>query len=142
MEGHRNDGVWLVSRQQRPVGRARRSQDRRLPRWTASRPRQRKSRRRVSRVLSACACRYSYECARQCQPADARGASRYRRLIPSLRRTEDPLLQTTFLNRQALYLRPDPARVIVRPFKPATEPRDLNPTDKTRANHIVERVLA
>ncbi len=51
-------------------------------------------------------------------------------------------MQTTFLNRQALYLRPDPARVIVRPFKPATEPRDLNPTDKTRANHIVERVLA
>jgi predicted GH43/DUF377 family glycosyl hydrolase len=50
--------------------------------------------------------------------------------------------QATFLNRQALYLRPDPARVIVRPFKPATEPRDLNPTDKTRANHIVERVLA
>jgi hypothetical protein len=35
--------------------------------------------------------------------------------------------QATFLNRQALYLRPDPARVIVRPFKPATEPRDLNP---------------
>jgi predicted GH43/DUF377 family glycosyl hydrolase len=51
-------------------------------------------------------------------------------------------LQATFLNRQALYLRPDPARVIVRPFKPATEPRDLNPTDKTRANHIVDRVLA
>jgi predicted GH43/DUF377 family glycosyl hydrolase len=51
-------------------------------------------------------------------------------------------LQSTFLNRHALYLRPDPARVIVRPFKPATEPRDLNPTDKTRANHIVERVLA
>jgi predicted GH43/DUF377 family glycosyl hydrolase len=40
-----------------------------------------------------------------------------------------------------LYLRPDPARVVVRPFKPATEPRDLNPTDKVRANHIVERVL-
>lgn len=50
-------------------------------------------------------------------------------------------MHVTFLNRQALYLRPDPARVIVRPFKPATEPRDLNPTDKTRANHIVERVL-
>jgi predicted GH43/DUF377 family glycosyl hydrolase len=47
-----------------------------------------------------------------------------------------------FLNRQALYLRPDPARVVVRPFKPATEPRDLNPTDKSRANHIVDRVLA
>lgn len=48
----------------------------------------------------------------------------------------------TFLNRQTLYLRPDPARVVVRPFKPATEPRDLNPTDKTRANHVVDRVLA
>jgi predicted GH43/DUF377 family glycosyl hydrolase len=50
--------------------------------------------------------------------------------------------QPTFLNRQALYLRPDPARVVVRPFKPATEPRDLNPTDKSRANHIVDRVMA
>ena len=54
---------------------------------------------------------------------------------------EDALPQFPFLNRQALHLRPDPTRVIVRPFKPATEPRDLNPTDKTRANHIVERVL-
>jgi len=52
------------------------------------------------------------------------------------------LSQATFLNRQALYLRPDPSRVVVRPFKPATEPRDLNPTDKSRANHIVDRVLA
>ena len=51
------------------------------------------------------------------------------------------LFQSQFLNRQALHLRPDPARVVVRPFKPATEPRDLNPTDKTRANHIVDRVL-
>jgi predicted GH43/DUF377 family glycosyl hydrolase len=49
---------------------------------------------------------------------------------------------TSFLNRQALYLRPDPARVVVRPFRPATEPRDLNPTDKSRANHIVDRVMA
>jgi predicted GH43/DUF377 family glycosyl hydrolase len=47
-----------------------------------------------------------------------------------------------FFNRHALYLRPDPTRVIVRPFKPATEPRDYNRTDKTRANHIVDRVLA
>ena len=47
-----------------------------------------------------------------------------------------------FLNRHALYLRPDPARVVVRPFEPATEPRDLNPIDKVRANHIVDRVLA
>src|SRR5438093_5535045 len=60
----------------------------------------------------------------------------------SFARTEGTLSQAAFLNRQALYLRPDPARVIVRPFKPATEPRDLNPTDKTRANHIVDRVLA
>ena len=30
----------------------------------------------------------------------------------------------------------------MRSFKPATEPRDLNVTDKTRANHIVDRVLA
>src|SRR5207244_11735172 len=60
----------------------------------------------------------------------------------SFARTEGTLSQAAFLNRQALYLRPDPAPVIVRPFKPATEPRDLNPTDKTRANHIVERVLA
>jgi len=52
------------------------------------------------------------------------------------------LTNTTFLNRQALFLRPDPTRVVVRPFKPATEPRDFNPTDKSRANHIVERVLA
>lgn len=49
--------------------------------------------------------------------------------------------QSKFVNRQSLYLRPDPARVVVRPFKPATEPRDLNPTDKVRANHIVDRVL-
>ncbi|ABC21727.1 glycoside hydrolase family 130 protein [Rhodospirillum rubrum] len=49
---------------------------------------------------------------------------------------------TVFINRQALYLRPDPTRVVVRSFKPATEPRDLNPTDKTRANHILERILA
>ena len=52
------------------------------------------------------------------------------------------MTQATLLNRQALFLRPDPARVLVRPFKPSTEPRDLNPTDKTRANHIVDRVLA
>ncbi len=52
------------------------------------------------------------------------------------------MTNATFVNRQASYLRPDPGRVLVRPFKPATEPRDFNATDKTRANHIVERVLA
>jgi predicted GH43/DUF377 family glycosyl hydrolase len=51
------------------------------------------------------------------------------------------LSQSRFLNRQNLYLRPDPSRVVVRPFKPATKPRDLNPTDKIRADHIVSRVL-
>jgi predicted GH43/DUF377 family glycosyl hydrolase len=66
------------------------------------------------------------------------GADSYSLLQPP----EDLLSEFPFLNRQALHLRPDPTRVIVRPFKPATEPRDLNPTDKTRANHIVGRVLA
>jgi predicted GH43/DUF377 family glycosyl hydrolase len=46
------------------------------------------------------------------------------------------------LNRQALQLRPNPARVVLRHFKPATEPRELNRTDRRRANHIVDRVLA
>jgi len=54
---------------------------------------------------------------------------------------DSELTIATFLNRQALYLRPDPTRVVVRPFKPATEPRDLHPREKTRANHIVDRVL-
>jgi predicted GH43/DUF377 family glycosyl hydrolase len=54
---------------------------------------------------------------------------------------EGNLSRAKFLKRQGLYLRPDPARVVVRPFKPATEPRDLSPTDKTRANHIVDRVV-
>ena len=58
------------------------------------------------------------------------------------RQLRGTLTQNMFFNRQALHLRPDPARVLVRPFKPATEPRDLNPTDRTRANHIVDRVLA
>lgn len=49
---------------------------------------------------------------------------------------------SSLLNRQAHYLRPDPTRVIVRPFKPSTEPRHLNPRDKTRANEIVDRVLS
>ena len=51
-------------------------------------------------------------------------------------------LPTTCVSRQGLNLRPDPARVVVRAFKPATEPRDFNAIDKTRANHIVDRVLA
>jgi predicted GH43/DUF377 family glycosyl hydrolase len=31
---------------------------------------------------------------------------------------------------------------VVRPFRPAIEPRDLNPVDKTRVNHIIDRILA
>jgi predicted GH43/DUF377 family glycosyl hydrolase len=50
--------------------------------------------------------------------------------------------EPVFVNRQTLYLRPDPARVVVRPFTPTLEPRDLNPVDRTRANHIVDRILA
>jgi predicted GH43/DUF377 family glycosyl hydrolase len=50
--------------------------------------------------------------------------------------------QPPLAERQAVFLRPNAARVIVRPFKPAAEPRDHNPTDRTRANHIVERVMA
>ena len=46
------------------------------------------------------------------------------------------------VERQAVYLRPNAARVVIRQFKPATEPRDHNPTDRTRANHIVDRVMA
>ncbi len=49
--------------------------------------------------------------------------------------------QATFLNRQALHLYPDPARVVVRRFGPSPDPRDMNPTDKLRANHIVARVM-
>jgi len=44
--------------------------------------------------------------------------------------------------RLPIKLSPDPSRVIVRPFRPATEPRDLSATDRSRVNHIVERVLS
>lgn len=47
-----------------------------------------------------------------------------------------------FFNRHALHLRPDPSRVVVRPFRLASEPREFNPTDKARVNHAVERVLS
>jgi predicted GH43/DUF377 family glycosyl hydrolase len=51
------------------------------------------------------------------------------------------LKSTPFFKRQALHLKPDPSRVVVRPFRPAVEPRNFNDIDKTRADHIVERVL-
>jgi predicted GH43/DUF377 family glycosyl hydrolase len=46
------------------------------------------------------------------------------------------------LKRHAVRLHPNPSRVVLRPFKPATEPRELSRTDSVRANRIVERVLA
>jgi predicted GH43/DUF377 family glycosyl hydrolase len=46
------------------------------------------------------------------------------------------------LHRLPIKLTPDPARVVIRPFRPSTEPRDLNTADKARTNHIVDRVLA
>lgn len=49
---------------------------------------------------------------------------------------------TTLLRHYDLALHPDAGRVIGRPFGPATEPRDLNPTDRARAQHVIERVLA
>ena len=48
----------------------------------------------------------------------------------------------SILHRQQVFLRPDPARLILLPFKPATEPHEFNPTDMTRANHIVDLVMA
>lgn len=51
------------------------------------------------------------------------------------------MTQSWFLKRQDLSLHPDPARVVVRPFRPATEPRELNPLEKSRVEHIVDRVL-
>ena len=50
--------------------------------------------------------------------------------------------QPSFLNRQTLYLHPDPSRVVVRRFGPAGEPRDFNHAEKAKANHIVDRVLS
>ncbi len=44
------------------------------------------------------------------------------------------------LLRLPFRLKPDPARVVVRPFNIAVEPRDLNPTNLPRAQRIVDRV--
>ena len=52
------------------------------------------------------------------------------------------VLPSALVHRQSLTLRPDPKRVVMRHFKPNTEPRDLTPTDTKRVGHIIERVLA
>src|SRR3546814_18923944 len=55
---------------------------------------------------------------------------------------ETTTLSTPVFNRQTLHLRPHPARVVLRPFEPAPEPRALNQVDKSRACRIFERILA
>jgi predicted GH43/DUF377 family glycosyl hydrolase len=65
---------------------------------------------------------------------------RRRRLI--LARAGDTVSPEPLLKHQALCLRPNPARVVMRHFKPTIEPRDRNPTDARRVSHIVDRVLA
>ena len=99
---------------------------------------------RCSRTFSA-----SSRCASSCaSPRQSERRPRRRRSIVSkFERSKSepiqgvPLPQARFLNRRTLHLRTAPARVVVRPGKSATEPRDIDPTDKTRANHIVARVL-
>ncbi len=61
------------------------------------------------------------------------------KIIPT---EQDAATGGDFFRRQALYLRPDPTRVVVRSFKPAIEPRELHPIDRARADHIVNRVRA
>ena len=46
------------------------------------------------------------------------------------------------LVRQDFVLQPDPSRVLVRPFRPSTDPAELTPTNRGRANRIVSHVLA
>src|SRR6185312_2142014 len=56
-------------------------------------------------------------------------------------RSGDTLYQATLVNRQPLCLHPDATRVVMRHFRPSTDPRDLHPTDMRRMSHIVHRVL-
>jgi len=46
------------------------------------------------------------------------------------------------LKRQPVFLKPDPRRVLIRPFFPTVEPRALNPTDAPRALKILTRILS
>jgi len=47
-----------------------------------------------------------------------------------------------FVQQLPVVLRPNPARVVVRPFIPSVEPRDLNRLDQSRSQRIVDGVLA
>ncbi len=46
------------------------------------------------------------------------------------------------LKRQPVFIKPDPRRVLIRPFLPAVEPRAFNPTDAPRALKILARILS
>ena len=46
------------------------------------------------------------------------------------------------LKRQPVFIKPDPRRVLIRPFIPTVEPRALNPTDAPRALKILTRILS
>src|SRR5580698_6941326 len=133
MEGRSCAGFRVVSRQQRPLGLAGRPGNRKLPGWPAPRPAQREPGRRIRGVLPSWPFRDSTDCPPERKPRQPRSAGRLTAPIAlhSFIQSEAVLPEFPFLNRQALHLRPDPTRVIVRPFKPATEPRNLNPTDKT-----------
>ena len=56
------------------------------------------------------------------KPASKLSSRRHRHDPTSNNPREHHCPHSEFMNRQSLYLRPDPARVVVRPFKPATEP--------------------
>jgi hypothetical protein len=62
------------------------------------------------------------------------------RRCPPFITSDRTLCKTPFFNRHALHLRPDPSRVVVRPFGLPRAARVQPPT--RRANHAVERVLA
>ena len=47
-----------------------------------------------------------------------------------------PLIQSS------LHLLPNPARVVIRPLKLASEPRELNPVDDWRMHRIIAAVRA
>lgn len=50
--------------------------------------------------------------------------------------------KASFVSRLPVVLRPNPARVVVRPFSPTVEPRNMQPNDVERARRVVDGVLA
>src|SRR6185312_6736964 len=133
----------MVFRRQRSVPAAGRLRNGKLPRWTAPRSSQREPWRRVGRVLPPepggnAAARPPNGRAHPRSAAAGRGRLRRVTSNPS----GETLSNAPLLQRQSFYLRPDPGRVLVRPFKISAEPRDRTPTDTRRVSRIVGRVLA